>query len=280
MKIKKVLALVLTTSVALMGCTATGQGPGNKQVWGSAIGAVAGALLGSQVGGGSGRTLAAVVGGIAGGVLGNVIGANLDERDRATLARSTNEVLVSGEQTSWQSEKGDANATITPVSSTKVTHKTQVARSAKIASYDNLNIINQTWKADKSANLRAAPSVDAAKVGGLQPGQTFNALGRTDNQWVAVSRKGVTIGYVYEPLVSAVVSDSQNVTADLDTFTAARASESGFDLDAFEPQEPVVETVQVQTTCRVLDYEYESSNGNDSQRIEACQDLDGSWQLG
>jgi surface antigen len=272
----RVTALVL----ALSGCATTGDGGLSKQDMGSVIGAVGGALLGSQVGKGSGRTAAILVGALAGGALGNWIGAKLDERDRAALAGSTQQALDSGRPVTWNSDHSGASATITPVSSRTVTSSATVRRAPKIARVDNMAVINQPYQALKSANLRAAPGLEAEKVGGFAVGQTFTALGRTDNGWIAVGRKGTTVGYVYAPLVAPVALAARDSATDLDTLSTAAADEQGFDLDAIEPARPVTEQVAVQTTCRTVDYRVRTRDGEESRQVDACQGADGAWQLG
>ena len=277
----KKVAVVLVTSVFATGCATTGQGGwGNKQTMGSVIGGIAGVLVGSQIGGGSGRTIAMIAGALAGGALGNWIGSNLDEKDRQELAASTQQALESGKSVAWSSEHSGAKATIKPISSKTVTQQATVKRSAKITQVQDLQVLNEPWQAVRSANLRAAPSTSADKVGGFAVGQTFTALGRTDNDWIAVGRKGVTVGYVHAPLVKPVAVAKADQATDLDSITVAQAESQGFDLDALEPQKPVVEQVAVQTTCRTIQYDVSTAQGNESKTVDACQATDGAWQIG
>jgi len=277
---RKLAAAITLTTVGLTGCAMNGEGWANKQQIGSVLGAVAGGLLGSTIGGGSGRTIAIIAGALAGGLLGNTIGASLDERDRQALAASTQEALVSGKAVDWQSAHSGATARITPVSSKTVDQQADVKRSPKIAAASNLTLLNQPYQARRSVNLRAAPENDAARVGGFAAGQTFTALGRTNNNWIAVGRKGVTVGYVHAPLVAPVVAAKANDATDLDTISVASAEKSGFDLDAIEPAAPITEKIAVQTTCRTVKYDVTTSAGQESKTVDACQAADGAWQLG
>ncbi|KAA3651511.1 MAG: glycine zipper 2TM domain-containing protein [Proteobacteria bacterium] len=272
-----IIAAALALSVG--GCATTGEGGMSKQTMGSVLGAVGGALIGSQVGKGSGRDLAILAGALAGGALGNWIGARLDERDRAALAASTQEALDSGRPVAWQSGHSGASATITPVSSKTVTTQQTLRRAPKIATVQNMAVINQPYHAIKSANLRAGPGTDAEKVGGFLEGQTFTALGRTDNDWIAVGRKGVTVGYVYAPLVGPVPTAAKDAPTDLDAISTASASAQGFDLDAIEPSAAVSEQVAVKTTCRTVDYRVKTADGEERKTVDACQSADGAWQL-
>lgn len=276
----RLAAVAAAVALIVSGCATNGEGTMSKQSIGTVLGVVGGALIGSQVGRGSGRNVAILAGAIAGGALGNWIGSRLDERDRAALAASTQQALDTGQPVAWESTHSGATATITPVSTSTVTANRTVTRAPKIARVENMTVINQPYVALKSANVRAAPGTAADKVGGFAVGQTFTALGRTDGDWVAVGRKGVTVGYVYGPLVGPATTVAKDEATDLDAITVSDAGAQGFDLDAIEPASPVTEQVAVQTTCRTVDYRVRTAEGEESKTVNACQDVDGAWQLG
>jgi len=57
--------------------------------------------------------------------------------------------------------------------------------------------IKGKYVARSNLNLRASASTRGAKVGGVGAGQTFQALGRTDDgKWILVGQDGVGVGYV------------------------------------------------------------------------------------
>lgn len=283
MKAKKITAAVAICAIGLTGCATTdgGGGWGNKQTWGTVLGTVGGALIGSQIGGGSGRVIATMVGALAGSALGNWIGSNLDEKDRQALAASTHEALESGGSVSWSSEHSGASAVIRPISSKTVTQEATVKRAPTIQKVSELIALNAPYEATKSVNLRAGPNTSAEKVGGFLVGQSFTALGKTKNNWIAVGRKGTVVGYVHAPLVRPVQTQvKQEQGTDLDSISLAQASSQGFDLDAFEPKEAVSDHVVVETTCRTMQYDLKTAQGNESKTVDACQAADGAWQIG
>lgn len=267
-----ITAAILSTT----GCAMT------KENLGAALGTVGGVIVGSQVGGGSGRTLAMIVGGVAGGFLGKTIGANLDERDRQALALRTQQMLNQGadQAVSWQSEHSGAQATITPINTTTETKSVTVQRTAAVQTVPNMKLINQTYIAKKSANVRNAPNNTASKVGGLAPGSSFTAIGRTDNDWIMVGRKGVTVGYVYAPLVgpkpAAVtqVAKVADVATDLDAMDDVVAKQQGFDLDSMQESQ-----ISAQTSCKTLEYKVTAKGESNSEQVKACQSADGAWEL-
>lgn len=296
---KKTGYLVLGASIAsAAGCANMSQNEWlNQENIGAVAGAAAGILIGSQVGSGSGRTAAMLVGALAGGMLGKTIGAKLDDRDRQALAAQTQQVLESGtdgQVTNWTSAHSGATAQITPVSTKTESRQVAVKRTAQVQAVPNMKLLNSPYRAIKSANVRNAPSQGAEKVGGLAAGSTFTAIGRTDNDWIMVGRRGVSVGYVYAPLVelaserkapTATVA-AANKTAipaakvaeatDLDALDVVAAKEQGFDLDSMNVVE---ETVAAQTTCRTVNYSVTTKGSNEQQAIQACQAADGAWEL-
>lgn len=294
---KKLTVLAVATCVGLSaGCANMSQNAYlNNENIGTVVGAAAGVLIGSQVGKGSGRTAAMLIGALAGGMLGKSIGASLDERDRQALAAQSQQVLDAtrdGQVTTWRSDHSGATAQIVPVSTETVTRPVAVKRTAKVQSVSNLQMLNKPYRAIKSANVRSAPDANAEKVGGLTAGSTFTAIGRTDNNWIAVGRRGVTVGYVHAPLVepapvlqqtakastagATTAAKAADTATDLDALDVASAQNQGFDLDSA----PVVEDkVAATTTCRTLQYTVNASGKTDQQNVKACQAADGAWEL-
>ncbi|TWI56633.1 glycine zipper 2TM protein [Pseudomonas duriflava] len=284
-----VLGLVCTTGMGA-GCTAMSQNEWlNQENVGTIIGAAAGVLVGSQIGGGNGRTAAMIAGALAGGMLGKTIGSKLDQRDRDALAAQTQSVLDTaqdGQVTTWTSTHSDAQARIVPVSTEKQERQVSIKRLPTIQAVPSMALLNKPYQAVKSANIRNAPDQSADKVGGLAVGTRFTAIGRTDNNWIMVGRKGVSVGYVYAPLVEpfkapiAQAKPAQAPASDLDTLDVASAKQKGIDLDAIDlDATPVEEMLTAQTTCRTVNYSISSKSGNDQQSVKACQAADGAWEL-
>lgn len=296
---KKTGHLVLGACIAsAAGCANMSQNEWlNQENIGTVAGAAAGILLGSQVGSGSGRTAAMLVGALAGGMLGKTIGAKLDDRDRQALAAQTQQVLESGKDgqvTTWTSAHSGATAQITPVSTKTESRQVAVKRTAQVQAVPNMKLLNSPYRAIKSANVRNAPDQGAEKVGGLAAGSTFTAIGRTDNDWIMVGRRGVSVGYVYAPLVelatarkapAPAVATSSKAAApvaqvaeatDLDALDTVTAKEQGFDLDSMNVVE---EKVAAQTTCRTVNYNVTTKGSSEQQAIQACQAADGAWEL-
>lgn len=296
---KKTGHLVLGACIAsAAGCANMSQNEWlNQENIGTVAGAAAGILLGSQVGSGSGRTAAMLVGALAGGMLGKTIGAKLDDRDRQALAAQTQQVLESGKDgqvTTWTSAHSGATAQITPVSTKTESRQVAVKRTAQVQAVPNMKLLNSPYRAIKSANVRNAPDQGAEKVGGLAAGSTFTAIGRTDNDWIMVGRRGVSVGYVYAPLVelatarkapAPAVATSSKAAApvaqvaeatDLDALDTVAAKGQGFDLDSMNVVE---EKVAAQTTCRTVNYNVTTKGSSEQQAIQACQAADGAWEL-
>lgn len=97
-------AVAVAAIMVLGACTATGQG--EKEAWGTVIGAATGGLLGASVGGnGKGRAVGAMLGTFAGAVVGNEVGRSLDRADRTALAQARFRALEhspSGARSEWR----------------------------------------------------------------------------------------------------------------------------------------------------------------------------------
>lgn len=291
---KKSSVLLLSSSIMLAsGCANLSENEWvNKENIGTLVGVTAGVLLGSQVGNGSGRTAAMLAGALAGGYLGKTIGAKLDDSDRQALAQQTQQALqnsLDGQSSQWTSAHSGATATITPVKTETVQRQVSVKRSPKVQPVANMTLINKPYRAIKSANVRNAPNLNAEKIAGLPASTTFTAIGRTNNDWIMVGRRGVTIGYVYAPLVELVKAspaktNTNNVVADkatdLDSLEVASAASKGFDLDAVDlDAAPLEQQVAAQATCRTLNYDVTAKGSSEQQTVKACQAADGAWEL-
>lgn len=292
--VKKTSVLLLSSAIALAaGCANLSENQWvNKENIGTLVGVTAGVLIGSQIGDGNGRTAAMIAGALAGGYLGKTIGAKLDDRDREALAQQTQQALQhaqDGQSSQWTSAHSGATATITPVKTETVQRQVAVKRSPKVQPVANMTLINQPYRAVKSANVRNAPNLNAEKVAGLPTNTTFTAIGRTDNDWIMVGRRGVTIGYVYAPLVEQVKARPAQTSAgtavadvatDLDSLDLATASSKGIDLDAIDLDAvPLEQQVTAQATCRTLNYDVTAKGSSEQQTVKACQAADGAWEL-
>jgi surface antigen len=280
---RKMPTLVLASAVALSGCNTMSQQSSlfSKENIGTVLGTGVGILVGSQVGGGDGRRLAMLAGAIAGGMIGKHIGASLDERDRQALAMETQKALLTaqdGESQHWQSGHSGAKATITPVSTTTRTQSTGLRRTAKVINVDELAVINAPYEVTKGVNIRRGPSTSYDRIGSLAAGTSFTALGRTDNNWIAVGRQGVAVGYIYAPLTRPVMDVQDSTATDLDTMIVSNNNpdQSGFDLDSMEI---VTDQITASTQCRTVAYDIQASEGRESEQVELCQAADGAWEL-
>lgn len=290
----RLAVLFLSGSIAVSGCSSMSQNEWlNQENVGTVVGAAAGILIGSKIGGGSGRTTAMLAGALAGGMLGKTLGAKLDQRDREALAVQTQKALEhtqDGQITTWTSDHSGATARIVPVTTETEAREVAVKRTPKVQKIEQLTLLNKPYQSIKSANLRAAPNDGAEKIGGLPAGTRFTALGRTNDNWIAVGRKGVTIGYVYAPLVTpatatTVASSTKNKSQvapaiDLDTLDTASIKQQGVDLDATDlDAAPVQEKIAANTTCRTLNYSLSQDGQQEQQTTKACQAADGAWEL-
>ena len=62
--------------------------------------------------------------------------------------------------------------------------------------------INQIYRAKSNVNIRRAPRVNSARIGGLQRGEQVTAIGRVRGyDWILVGRNGNQLGYIFYSLI-------------------------------------------------------------------------------
>jgi len=118
--IKRMMAMSFVAIALLAGCAG---GQGNKQTYGTILGAGVGILAGTQFGGGKGQWLAAAIGGLAGAYAGSEIGKVLDVNDQKLAQKTAQEALENnptGQQSAWRNPDSGHSGSYTPTSTYQV----------------------------------------------------------------------------------------------------------------------------------------------------------------
>ncbi|MCD5984408.1 SH3 domain-containing protein [Pseudomonas sp. CDFA 610] len=280
--VSSILALSIATS--LSGCAQMGI---SKQQAGTMIGGLAGLAVGSAIGKGNGQIAAAVIAAGIGGYVGNRIGHMLDDRDQQALALRTQEVLNQPVTVSvpppavWRSDHSSATAQISQGREYAATRTVEVRRAPQVQAVPSMKLINAPYVTRSGVNVRAAPDMQADKVGGLPSNTEFTAVGSTGD-WILVGRKGVTVGYVHKDCVlskSEAVARRAASAANLDTMDVSASKETqAFDLDSI-PSLPS-EKVATETACKPVSVSLESASGSaEKQENTFCKQVNGTWEL-
>ena len=82
------IAIALAASLLL---AASATDAGEKEIFGTLLGAGLGGLAGSQIGSGKGKLVAVGAGVLLGGLLGREVGRSLDKADQAQAAQAANQ---------------------------------------------------------------------------------------------------------------------------------------------------------------------------------------------
>ena len=132
------------------------------------------------------------VGAVVGGLLGAVAGNKLAKNDRGTgTAIGAGVGAGAGSFAGCQMQKKRAADNAGGV---YTSNGIRVAQSVEAAP---MTKITGKYVARSTLNLRAAASTRGERVGSVQAGETFQALGRTgDGKWILVGHDGVGVGYV------------------------------------------------------------------------------------
>ncbi|OIN87555.1 MAG: hypothetical protein AUJ12_02185 [Alphaproteobacteria bacterium CG1_02_46_17] len=109
----KFLALLAMVSMSMAACT---QDMGNKQMVGSAAGAVLGGVAGAQFGKGTGQLVGVGIGALLGTLVGSELGKSLDRADLmyANQAQQKAYAAPIGENISWNNPDSGHSGTFTP----------------------------------------------------------------------------------------------------------------------------------------------------------------------
>jgi len=161
-------------------------------------------------------------------------------------------------------------------------------------------VIGEPYIAQKSSNLRAAPEVSSAVVGGLSTGESFKALGRVTDAsykgsgWIAVGKAGGRlVGYVWEPLVKPDIQNdvvvglvsaedikqhNETLTKepiDLDALGIDEEQGAGANLDDLFEEDTLV----VSTECRDMNVSVKKGSETGDSELTACKSSNGSWEI-
>lgn len=176
------IAAILAGAVALSGATTASAGvtgcsaSGGKQEGGAVIGAVVGGLLGNKLGGRN-ATGETVAGAALGAAAGSAIGCEAQKGREAKQANYGSNGAYSR-------------------------NGYRLSSNVRAADYDR---IAQPFLAERTVNLRSAPTTNSARVGRLQAGERFQAMAQVrDSEWILVGQRGIGVGYVRSDFVRPI----------------------------------------------------------------------------
>lgn len=255
---KSVSAAILALAALLSGCQTTGT---NEQL-GAIIGGAAGGIIGNQASG-KNKALWTAVGVGAGAFIGSRIGRHLDEQDKQRMAEAAQRAAATGEAHSWSNPENNTQGQARVVSTQTRQEPVKVAiLKEKVKQVPPLDIIGQTYRAKKVANLRGGPGTDYVKVGSLSTGEAVNVVGKVKtSDWYLISQDGVGSGFIYSPLVEPAPT--------------ATPTPTGAQIAQADVQEQQIASSKV---CRTVEQSVTLADGSShSETIEACQGANG-WE--
>ncbi|MGS0676370.1 SH3 domain-containing protein [Shewanella sp. 125m-1] len=289
--------VAIACAFTITGCQSTAN---DNQSIGMATGAILGGLIGTQIGDGTGRTVAIASGALLGGWLGSEIAAMLSQSEQKELNQTTGKTLndVPDNQTvEWKSRETDSTVKMTPTNTESKSRNSSLVKLKEVQAPPKMKLINQPYISTTSANVRSGAGTQYPLVGGLQPGESFYAVGKVvGSPWVVVAKNNVTLGYVHQDLVApqsatlvSATSQSNNQPVIREQITATNVDQ--IQLPATELDditlggEPIVVDVDVQevaveSTCRTMTYEMDQNqNAAKKESFEVCEATDGAWEI-
>lgn len=155
------MAAAPQANAGVVGCKASG----SKQEVGAVLGGLLGGLAGNKIAGKGDRGTGTAIGAVIGAGAGSAVGCGMQKTE---AAKEVGGVYKSGGYRYAQTVRA------TPLVETKGKYVTR-----------------------STVNLRADASTYGQRLGSVQSGTTFQALGRTgDGKWILVGQNGVGVGYV------------------------------------------------------------------------------------
>jgi uncharacterized protein YgiM (DUF1202 family) len=261
---KKNLA-VATLSVALLAsCADTNQF--SKTQIGAALGTLAGAAAGAAASGKGDKTKGVLIGAMLGGLAGGAVGNMLDERDRARLAQSTEEAIVTGRNQAWSNPDSgvQARTVVREAPPQREQREIRVLKD-KVQQVPPLEFIGEDYVAAGKVNVRGGPGTDYKVVGDLQRGESTRVVGKVIGaNWYMISEGDAASGFVSADLLrpggKATVAEAK---------PAAAAPEG----------EVTQASVSTTATCRVVTQQVTLRNGETAnQDVKACRGPRG-WEI-
>lgn len=298
MKNKKKI-VVIPLCLALASCnTIQTQADGNKDKVGAAIGATL-CGLGALLAGAKGTH--ALLASAACGAIGWQIGKHLNEQDRLAMQAEAAKVLDTasdGEGSQWSNPETGASANIVVRDTRTETKPVEMLKIKQVQKPEKLELIGETYATSKrGVRVRSGPSTSTDIMGALKAGDTYTAVGKVVGKpWLMVAKNNITIGYVHEALIHPYSQSTQQSSireeidyAAIDLDAASIEANQTIDLDAvvmddgevidLDNIEVVSESVVVETDCRTIDLDIESTQGNEKASQNACKSLDGAWVI-
>jgi surface antigen len=254
------------------------QASGNKQAGGAAIGAVVGGLLGNSTSGKRNRGVNTVLGAAVGAAAGSYIGCRMQTSDQQRAEAAAQRALQYGENTSWTNPETGASGRINVISSRPYDARPYEGGGSDRGYQQPVNLRGVRfaagvqpqrsymgaageYEANNRVNLRGGPSTNAAIVGRLQAGESFDALARVRGangmDWLLVGNDRTAIGYVAESVVTPVQQSYADNQYDRNQPYSGRASNQ---------------------MCRTFDQTITTGSGDtETNRYTACQTPNGEW---
>ncbi len=114
-RVRKSIGLALAAALGL-GLTACEGTEGDKQKFGTLLGAVGGAVAGAQFGSGKGQLVGVAAGTLLGALVGSEIGKSLDRADHLAMDRANQQATAApvGQRIAWRNPDSGHSGTVTP----------------------------------------------------------------------------------------------------------------------------------------------------------------------
>ncbi|MFP8966245.1 SH3 domain-containing protein [Pokkaliibacter sp. CJK22405] len=213
------------------------------------------------------------------GRLGEILGQS-SFADHYSLSLKTLQVLTQNKPAYWQNARKTASISIEHLLDKSYPATATLRYVKSIQPVSSLMMDNMPYwvKSAEGVNLRTAPSLDSKVISTLRMGTSFDVLGETSDNWLAVSRQGVLLGYVSADFAQRMYYPMSGSETDLNSLGGplTKTQRSAFELQ----QGDILETaVNLNIRCQLLEYGIKTPTVRRIDHLRLCQNAMGAWHM-
>lgn len=228
---------------------------------GRVLGGIGGAVLGAQFGSGTGQLIATAAGAVGGLFLGGEIAKRLGGRDQKGIADTTTRALETGETQTWQNPDTGVSTTARVQETTyrPAPVESGTGREGVVWRVPPMDLIDRTYEATTTTNVRGGPGTDYAVMDQLQPNERVRVVGKVaDADWYMIAENGIGRGFVHTDLLRP--------SADSAATARPMSAQAGAAADTRQ--------------CSLITQEVRLPDGAlETRQARACRNEQGNWEL-
>lgn len=269
MKYKKLIGVVLSSSLMMSGCGSIlteEQQASLSKAGGAILGGVAANKLAEDIDNDFVRAAVIFAGAAAGAYIGDQFAKALSKKDQEKLFEAQQQAASSDKPVTFTGEEGVSGRVSVvkdkPVQKQEKTVKVKVLKD-KVEQTPPLELVGAPYSSTKFMNVRSGPGTDYKVVTQLKKGQSVQVIGKAlpKKTWFLISQlpDGTAGGYAYSSLMTASTKPVDYVSTPAQQVSQVNVQASG--------------------VCKTVRQEVTTASGVISEDLRVCQQGDGTWKM-